>query len=186
MNDIGCVTIETTQPLHFDPYRQNRNTGSFILIDPVHNGTVAAGMIIESQGLELETIGVERVRLSERIRRNGHPPAAVWIMDRPELAPVLERTIFTRGWNAQMLSADEFDPGQLKAAARAMQASGAITLFSVPTHTAPELQADIQAIFGPEYLLEIPSAEAGSGEIVAALLQRLDRLAGGLHDNPFV
>ena len=160
MNDIGCVTIETTQPLHFDPYGQNRITGSFILIDPMHNGTVAAGMIIESQSLKSETIGVERVRLSERIRRNGHPPAAVWIMDRPELAPVLERTIFARGWNAQVLSADEFDPDQLKAAARAMQASGAITLFSVPAQTAPELQADIQAIFGREYLFEISSAEA--------------------------
>lgn len=185
MNDIGCVTIETTQPLHFDSYRQNRTSGSFILIDPVHNGTVAAGMIIESQSLEPETIGAERVRLSERIRRNGHPPAAVWIMDRPELAPVLERTIFARGWNAQMLSADDFDPDQLKAAAKAMQASGAITLFSVPTQAGPELQADIQAIFGREYLLEIPSAEAGSGDIVAGLLQRLDRLAGGVHDNPF-
>ena len=152
MNDIGCVTIETTQPLHFDPYGQNRITGSFIRIDPMHNGTVAAGMIIESQSLKPETIGVERVRLSERIRRNGHPPAAVWIMDRPELAPVLERTIFARGWNAQVLSADEFDPDQLKAAARAMQASGAMTLFSVPAQTAPELQADIEAIFGREIL----------------------------------
>jgi sulfate adenylyltransferase large subunit len=185
MNDIGCVTIETTQPLHFDPYGQNRTTGSFILIDPMHNSTVAAGMIIESQSLKPETIGVERVRLSERIRRNGHPPAAVWIMDRPELAPVLERTIFARGWNAQVLSADEFDPDQLKAAARAMQASGAITLFSVPAQTAPELQADIQAIFGREYLFEISSAEAACSDIVAGLLQRLDRLAGGVHDNPF-
>lgn len=183
MNDIGCVSIEATQPLHFDPYCHSRATGSFILIDPTHNGTVAAGMIVESQSLEPETIGVERVRLSERIRRNGHPPAAVWVMNRPDLALMLERAIFERGWNAQILSGDEFEPNQLKAAAKALQASGAITLFSLPTHTVPELQAEIQGIFGREHLHEISPGEAGPADTVAALMQWLDRLAGGAHED---
>ena len=39
--------IETHRPLFFDPYRRNRATGAFILIDPVSNLTVAAGMISE-------------------------------------------------------------------------------------------------------------------------------------------
>lgn len=45
MNSVGVVNIETARPLSFDSYRTNRVTGSFILIDPVSNATVAAGMI---------------------------------------------------------------------------------------------------------------------------------------------
>ncbi len=46
MNDIGRIVLRTTQPLFFDEYRQNRTTGSFILIDEQSNNTVAAGMIL--------------------------------------------------------------------------------------------------------------------------------------------
>jgi len=46
MNDIARISIRTTQPLFFDPYRKNRNTGGIILIDEGTNETVAAGMII--------------------------------------------------------------------------------------------------------------------------------------------
>jgi sulfate adenylyltransferase large subunit len=45
MNEIGSVHLETARPLVFDPYASNRTTGSFILIDPVTNATVAAGLI---------------------------------------------------------------------------------------------------------------------------------------------
>jgi bifunctional enzyme CysN/CysC len=46
LNDIGRVTLRTTQPLFFDEYRRNRATGSFILIDEATMGTVGAGMIL--------------------------------------------------------------------------------------------------------------------------------------------
>jgi len=46
MNDICRVTIRTTKPLMVDSYRENRITGSLILIDDTTNETVAAGMII--------------------------------------------------------------------------------------------------------------------------------------------
>jgi sulfate adenylyltransferase subunit 1 len=45
MNDIGVVEIELTRPVFFDAYAENRATGSFILIDPQSNATLAAGMI---------------------------------------------------------------------------------------------------------------------------------------------
>jgi len=44
-NDIARVVIRTTKPLFFDSYRNNRETGSVILIDEGTNNTVAAGMI---------------------------------------------------------------------------------------------------------------------------------------------
>lgn len=46
MNDIAKVKIRTTAPLFFDSYRNNRVTGSLILIDEATNVTVAAGMIV--------------------------------------------------------------------------------------------------------------------------------------------
>lgn len=46
MNDICRATIHTSSRLMIDSYRDNRNTGSIILIDPATNETVAAGMIV--------------------------------------------------------------------------------------------------------------------------------------------
>lgn len=46
LNDIGCISIRTTKPLFYDSYRQNRFTGSLVIIDEATNVTVGAGMII--------------------------------------------------------------------------------------------------------------------------------------------
>ena len=48
LNGIGVVRLELDRPVSFDPYRQNRATGSFILIDRYTNATVAAGMVISA------------------------------------------------------------------------------------------------------------------------------------------
>lgn len=46
LNEIGRVSLRTAAPLFYDSYNKNRQTGSFILVDPGTNETVAAGMII--------------------------------------------------------------------------------------------------------------------------------------------
>jgi bifunctional enzyme CysN/CysC len=46
LNEIGRVTLRTTQPLFVDEYRRNRETGAFILVDEATNATVAAGMVL--------------------------------------------------------------------------------------------------------------------------------------------
>ena len=46
MNEIGRVAIRTSAPIYYDSYKNNRTTGSFILVDDVTNETVAAGMIV--------------------------------------------------------------------------------------------------------------------------------------------
>ncbi|GAA0871237.1 GTP-binding protein [Gangjinia marincola] len=46
MNDITRVKLRTTKPLMYDEYRQNRITGSLVLVDEMTNETVAAGMIV--------------------------------------------------------------------------------------------------------------------------------------------
>ncbi len=48
LNDIGRVRLRTSAPLVFDPYDQNRRTGSFILIDEASNNTVGAGLVVAS------------------------------------------------------------------------------------------------------------------------------------------
>jgi sulfate adenylyltransferase subunit 1 len=45
MNDITPITIKTSKPVFFNPYRKNNITGSMIFIDEGTNETVAAGMI---------------------------------------------------------------------------------------------------------------------------------------------
>ncbi|MFD8596275.1 sulfate adenylyltransferase subunit 1 [Kitasatospora sp. NPDC059646] len=48
VNDIGHVVLRTAEPLALDPYRDNRRTGSFILIDPADGTTLTAGMAGEA------------------------------------------------------------------------------------------------------------------------------------------
>ena len=50
LNEIGRITLRTSSPLFVDPYRKNRTTGSFVLVDEFTNQTVAAGMIIQRSG----------------------------------------------------------------------------------------------------------------------------------------
>jgi len=46
LNEIGRCTVSLDQAVLFDPYAQNRHTGSFILVDRLSNATVGAGMIV--------------------------------------------------------------------------------------------------------------------------------------------
>jgi sulfate adenylyltransferase subunit 1 (EFTu-like GTPase family) len=46
LNDIGLVRLRLSEPLCVDPYAENRETGSFILIDEATNDTVGAGMVV--------------------------------------------------------------------------------------------------------------------------------------------
>jgi sulfate adenylyltransferase subunit 1 (EFTu-like GTPase family) len=48
LNDIAVVRLRLSEPLAVDPYAENRETGSFILVDESSNDTVAAGMIVSA------------------------------------------------------------------------------------------------------------------------------------------
>ncbi|MBO0852946.1 MAG: adenylyl-sulfate kinase [Nocardia sp.] len=49
LNDIGRLTLRAQRPLMVDAYRDNRRTGSFILIDEATDATVAAGMVLDRE-----------------------------------------------------------------------------------------------------------------------------------------
>ena len=48
LNDLGVVRLRLSEPLAVDPYRRNRATGAFILIDEATNDTVGAGMVLQA------------------------------------------------------------------------------------------------------------------------------------------
>jgi sulfate adenylyltransferase large subunit len=50
LNQIGRVILRVAKPLYYDSYAHNRSTGSFILVDPFDNATLAAGMIRQTGG----------------------------------------------------------------------------------------------------------------------------------------
>jgi sulfate adenylyltransferase subunit 1 len=69
LNQIGPVTITTGRPIVFEPYADNRTTGSFILIDPATNFTAGAGMIVEALADDGRTVArgaAERLALTAR------------------------------------------------------------------------------------------------------------------------
>ena len=115
MNDIAAVEFETSSPLFFDPYRQNRVTGSLILIDPLSNATVGAAMIKgdiatlteEPVAGELDASLGTAVTVEDRYQRNGHTPAVVFADARPELAVTLERALFAQDFQVLHISGAE-------------------------------------------------------------------------------
>lgn len=64
LNEIAQVSLTADSPLIYDPYRGNRQTGAFILIDPVTNFTSAVGMIVGA-----EEPGAEAVPQEEKPQR---------------------------------------------------------------------------------------------------------------------
>jgi len=117
MNEIASVDFETSQPLFFDPYRSNRTTGSFILIDPLTNATVGAAMIREAspseRGHQERTTG--RVTVEERIARRGHRPAIFALAGERKRAEELERALIERGFEAVLVN-----PFEVPAAGRSI------------------------------------------------------------------
>jgi bifunctional enzyme CysN/CysC/sulfate adenylyltransferase subunit 1 len=176
MNDIASVSLETTLPLFFDLYREIKGTGSFILIDPVSNATVAAGMI---EGTILDVpqshhgVGgtAAAVTPEERYARFGHGSGAVWVEGRPELARLIERRLFDDGWQVKMIEDAGSGPSEMTAVARVLQASGIIAILSVVGH-APD-KDQVCDLFAPTTFFDCVNSAGSDVEAAAAVVNRL-------------
>jgi len=134
LNDIGRVHLTTSLPVFFDQYQLNRETGSFILIDPHTNNTVAAGMIRGSvrtvedlpaehpEGEDVRPVSPDvvweawNIPLAEREARNGHTAAVVWFTGLPgsgksSIARGLERRLYEAGVHTMLLDGDQVRHG---------------------------------------------------------------------------
>jgi sulfate adenylyltransferase large subunit len=179
LNEITTVDLETTLPLMFDPYRVNRTMGSFILIDPISNATVAAGMIEGKvvASASTTTATQSRVFISERQERFGHRAGAVWIENQPLLAEELERVLFGEGWLVQLISSTDFLSSELSTVARALRLSGAIAVFAV-AGTEDEQRKAFEELFGSDAFFTV-DARAESTQSLDELLFALRKWRRG-------
>ncbi len=71
LNEIGMVQITTAKNIYFDAFKKNKQTGAFILIDPITNNTSAVGMIVRPleedslNEIELPTINMKKLGIGE-------------------------------------------------------------------------------------------------------------------------
>lgn len=128
LNEIGRVVITTAKPLFFDPYKKNKNTGSFVLIHPVTNNTVAVGMIIDKMSSdELPTritdidkgkidSGIGLISSREYEKRYNQKGATIWITGlhgsgKNHLAFSLEKRLFQLGATVVLLDGSTIRSG---------------------------------------------------------------------------
>lgn len=104
LNEIGKVTLNLNRPLILDLYKNNRQAGSFILIDRLTNATVAAGMIDSYQTDEQHDFRVmaDRITPLQRSKRFAQKPCLIWMTGLPGcgkliLARCLEKKLFESG-----------------------------------------------------------------------------------------
>jgi bifunctional enzyme CysN/CysC/sulfate adenylyltransferase subunit 1 len=178
MNDIAAVDVKTTLPLFFDPYRLNRITGSFIVIDPLTNATVGAGIIERTIQEQPHASHRRHSTREERILRFGHPPAAVWLKGRPHVAELLERRLFDDGWHVQLAGPNDFLAHELVTVAKAYQLSGQITIFS-PLDDGTDQKRVVRAIYGPDSFFAVKidddTDEEATERIIKVLRQWRDK-----------
>ena len=131
LNEIGRISLKTSQPLFFDNYKTNHPTGSFILIDPVTNHTVAAGMIRgktrsvadvvpsrhaathRSSNVKWEEGLITRAQWE---KRNGHKAAVLWFTGlsgsgKSTVARKVVGTLFEQGCQVAVLDGDNVRHG---------------------------------------------------------------------------
>lgn len=175
MNDIAECQIEATHPLFFDPYAQNRTMGSFILIDPITNATVAAGMIRDGFAAEANALIAQSSDIqTSHAARNGH--AAIAILIRRELASKFESACSLLGWRAQFIAADEFTSAELSAIARLMHRAGAVVVYSTEGNSDGAHVQVLREVYGERLFQDqtFPEADLTAEEIAL----RLQAMAG--------
>ncbi len=123
LNDIGAVTLRTSSTVIADPYRENRESGAFILIDETSNDTVGAGTITEPREVKLGTHSRSDIRWhhssldrSYRWARTGQRGATIWFTGLPAsgkstLAVAVERALVEAGQVAYLLDGDNIRHG---------------------------------------------------------------------------
>jgi hypothetical protein len=179
MNDIAYVEFETVSPLFFDPYTQNRITGSFILIDPISNATLGAGMI--RADLSSQTVVADSTRApvaaTERYKRHGHYPGLILVEGgSPELAVRLERALFDDRFEVLHVRGDAVSTAALEIQYTAFESAGLVVIYSTET-ISPAAKSTLAAVAAKRFFdlsdMQLPSAESDAVGKVLTIVQSL-------------
>jgi bifunctional enzyme CysN/CysC len=117
LNEIGRCDLELSSPVAFDPYRENRDTGAFILIDRISNETVGAGLIEfalrRSQNIRWQTVTVDRAARSTAMSQT---PCVLWLTGlsgagKSTIANLVEAELHRRGHHTYLLDGDNVRHG---------------------------------------------------------------------------
>jgi bifunctional enzyme CysN/CysC/sulfate adenylyltransferase subunit 1 len=182
INDIAVVELETNSPLFFDSYKQNRTTGSFIVIDPLTNATLGAGMIQESLTQDdtptrRESPSTEAlVTPLERYRHHAHYPAIILTNSRAALARPIERALFERGFEVMVIDETEAPFASARIAWAALHAAGFVVVYHNPKLGSEE-SAELRAAAGDRFFdlaeMNLPAGDAGALEHVLTFAKSL-------------
>ncbi len=179
MNDIAYVEFETVSPLFFDPYTQNRITGSFILIDPISNATLGAGMIradLSDQTGVAEAATHAQVTPAERYKRHGHNPGLILVEGNPELATRLERALFDEHFEVLLVSGENVSPSVLESQFAAFAFAGIVVIYSSePLST--DIKGKLTTLAGNQLFdlskHELPAEDGDAVRKIQSLIQPL-------------
>ncbi len=104
LNEIGVCHINTDQVIAFDPYKEDHDTGGFILIDRLTNNTVGAGMLLGSleQGKDdqWQSIHIDKQALAAI---KGQKPFILWLNGDSAIAKLLEKRLYALGKHTSLL-----------------------------------------------------------------------------------
>jgi bifunctional enzyme CysN/CysC len=117
LNEIGVANISLDQPVAFDPYAENRDTGGFILIDRLSNETAGAGLIHFALR-RAQNIHWQALDLSPSVRsaQKGQKAAVLWFTGlsgagKSTIANLVEKRLFALGRHSYMLDGDNVRHG---------------------------------------------------------------------------
>ncbi len=172
LNEIGTVVIDMHSPLFVDQYRRNRATGSFILVDPKSNATVAAGMITgrdpkmaDSAIQEMQISESRHISEQDRQKRIGHASVLVWLNGGVELAFDIENELFRSGYLTHVIAA-QADGSVMLELAQNLTAAGLVTICAADFLY--EVERDrAQAMISPGRLLDVDASLYSSPEEAA-------------------
>jgi bifunctional enzyme CysN/CysC len=117
LNEVGYGNLSLAQPIAFDPYVENRDTGGFILIDRFTNATVAAGMIDfglrRATNVHWQALDIDK---SVRATLKGQKPAVLWFTGlsgsgKSTIANLVEKALFAEGRHTYLLDGDNVRHG---------------------------------------------------------------------------
>lgn len=117
LNDIGVCNVHVDQAIPFDPYKENRQTGGFVVIDRLTNNTVGAGMLEfalwRSDNVKWQELTVDQ---GARAAAKGQHPCVVWFTGlsgsgKSTIANVLETKLLAAGKHTYLLDGDNVRHG---------------------------------------------------------------------------